>query len=274
MNFLKNEINIFSIILVSIIAYFSFNGARYFYSDTQMEMAVNWKKAEEAALKDVEKNANQAKKQFERKYETIISWRLDREHDLFPVSRTHYQAIDNVIDLIIKRLDEKKRVIKWDDEIEFGRALATLDTIDKVLRETIFHKYPKELYLLADGISKKSLDCQTLATIYMGMAEILKLPLSSIIIPGNPGHIFIRWKMADGKYLNWDPVTGTSEYDQYYIARWHAEKEDFQLVELDDFQNAVIRKMALFYAYDNAERNETDFVRRREYSLKKYAMLR
>lgn len=275
MNFLKNKIDIFDMVLVSIVAYFSFNGAHYFYSDTHMEMAVNWKKAEEAALKDVERNANQAKKQFKRKYETIISWRFDREYDLFPVSQKNYEQIDKIIDIVIDKLEKKKKIIKWEDEIEWARAYATMGIISSVLEETVYRQYDGKLYFLADGINRKRLDCQTLATIYMGIAEIMKLPLSSVIIPGEPGHMFVRWQMKDGQYLNWDPVSSiTPERDEYYEKKWHMPKEKFIIVKLDDFRNAVIKKMALSYAYDNAERNEADFIKRREYSLKKYAMLR
>lgn len=275
MDFLKNKINIFAIILVSVFAFFSYNATHYFYSDTQMEMAVNWEKAEEAALKDMERNVNQAKKRFKRKYETIISWRLDREHELFPVSQKHYEQIDKIIDIVIDKLEKKKKIIKWKKEIEWARAFATMSIISSALEETIYKQYDGELYFLADGINRKRLDCQTLVTIYMGIAEIMKLPLSSVIIPGQPGHIFVRWQMKDGQYLNWDPVSSVMpERDEYFIMKWHIKKEDFIIVKLDDFQNTVIKKMALFYAYDNAERNETDFVKRREYSLKKYAILR
>ena len=109
----------------------------------------------------------------------------------------------------------------------------------------------------------------------MGIAEVLKLPLAGVIIPGQPGHIFVRWQMKDGRYLNWDPVSSVMpERDEYFMMRWRVKQEDFIIVKLDYFREAVIMKMALFYAYDNTERNEQDFGEKRKYSLKKYAMLR
>jgi tetratricopeptide (TPR) repeat protein len=62
-------------------------------------------------------------------------------------------------------------------------------------------------------------DCDLTACLYIAIAELLQLPIAMCEIPF---HNFVRWRLPDGLYLNWDTNFG---YDRWTDAEYRAQKD-------------------------------------------------
>ncbi|WP_202703801.1 hypothetical protein [Flavobacterium sp. UGB4466] len=55
----------------------------------------------------------------------------------------------------------------------------------------------------------KKIDCDQYCRIYLGITEMLNLPVSIIQIPQ---HYYLRWNFKNGTHLNWETTTGTLDH--------------------------------------------------------------
>ncbi|MBN2170039.1 MAG: hypothetical protein JW819_01805, partial [Candidatus Krumholzibacteriota bacterium] len=69
--------------------------------------------------------------------------------------------------------------------------------------------------LLHMGLARRRLDCAMYVTLYLGVAERIGLPLAGI---GLPGHIALRWRLADGTTFNWEATVPNACDDAFYRA--------------------------------------------------------
>jgi hypothetical protein len=68
----------------------------------------------------------------------------------------------------------------------------------------------------ASGV--RPVDCDLSSFLYMSIGESEGWPVSFIEVPG---HNFVRWRFADGAYLNWDTVDAAVRTDDQYRQGTH-----------------------------------------------------
>jgi len=81
----------------------------------------------------------------------------------------------------------------------------------KAVRES-YHNSNREEHLARRGPGVYyAVDCDILSFLYLTIADALKLPLRILERPslyeGDPGHNFVRWELADGKFVDWETIT-------------------------------------------------------------------
>ncbi len=114
------------------------------------------------------------------------------------------------IDGFIAKARKKVKAYANDDTNE--AAIATLKSIDALLAEEGFRFHNN--HLLSRGIDSKKIDCDNYSTLYVAIAEALRLPIIPVYAPN---HSFVRFVFRDGTYLNWEPLKATPLPDAYYI---------------------------------------------------------
>ncbi len=137
-------------------------------------------------------------------YSTIAHDFLDIEE--FGVTYSDYRTLDEIIYEAEKRIELKAK-----PPYSRRQALTVLEAIDYIMKEKGFGV--KEGYLLNKGLKDKKLDCDSLSIIYLGIADVLKLPLK---VARAPRHVFVRWHFDENDCLNWETTEGIERTDEKY----------------------------------------------------------
>ena len=112
-------------------------------------------------------------------------------------SQQNYRKLNTFINSLEESiLKAKKNGIESKQDV-----INVLSSIDRAIVDSLNRQSIQDQYFLSKAINKGVYDCDTLTTIYLSVAEVYGLPIKAVKIPG---HIFIRWKFTDGKYLNWE----------------------------------------------------------------------
>ena len=96
------------------------------------------------------------------------------------------------------------------DAARRGRRTArrALQSIEIALRESGFRDGSSSL--LHRAMRDRRADCDTRTILYLSIAEALRLPLVAARVEGAvPGHVIIRWRLAEGRFLDWETLTGS-----------------------------------------------------------------
>jgi hypothetical protein len=145
-----------------------------------------------------------------RKYATVAAARLDIESAVYKVRSEHYKNIDDFIEEAKKELSTG---INFNDpgKKDVERLVKTIKHI--LYLRLINHTAPQ--YLLSQGLDEKSLDCDTIATLYLAVGEVLNLPLRGVVLKtedpkiGNIEHVMLVWKTRKGRW--YIEVTNTEQ---------------------------------------------------------------
>lgn len=127
-----------------------------------------------------------------------------------------YSAINDLISKAIARVNYRKNSTTED-------AVRTLFQIDMLLKEEgyVF----RQNYLLSSGIKNKVIDCDNYCTLYIAIAEVMKIPVVPVYAPN---HSFLRFYFEDGSYLNWEPTQARPLPDSFYIKELNISKRSLE----------------------------------------------
>ncbi|MDV3242780.1 MAG: hypothetical protein LOY00_13610 [Methylocaldum sp.] len=187
-----------------------------------------------------------------RKYSTVAAARLDIESAVYKVEPDHYRSIDNFIEDVKKEVSsginlnnpDKKDVQRLADVIKHILYLRLIN-----------HTAPQ--YLLSQGLDEKSLDCDTLVTLYLAVGEALNLPFRAVVLKtndaerGNIAHVMLVWRPGKGRW--YIEVTNTElavplNEDEF---RAYREKEGFttfsELNSSDFLEDVKWTEIAKYY---------------------------
>jgi tetratricopeptide (TPR) repeat protein len=136
-------------------------------------------------------------------HDTIAHDFLDIEGELGTIYHD-YQVLDDIIYEAQKRIKVKS---KYTEE----EAIDVLETIGEIFKNKGFKS--KENLLLNQGLKTKKIDCDNYSVIYLGIADVLNLPLKAVRAPG---HVFIRWHFDKDNYINWETTNAKRKSDKEY----------------------------------------------------------
>ncbi len=140
-------------------------------------------------------------------YETIAHECLDIEIG-FGVTIDDYFVLDDFINEAKEKIETKEKYTKKE-------AIGILKTIDEIIDGKGFDKKTNDF--LNQGLKDKKLDCDNRTLVYLGIAEVLNLPLNAIDVPR---HSFIRWHDNKGTSFNWETMEVTEKPDSHYINKY------------------------------------------------------
>jgi hypothetical protein len=182
---------------------------------------------------------------YQRQFNTIAHQFLDWESQASKIDDAKYKFVDEVIASTIKQVPEQLRssamsdrssalqvfqIVEnalanhnvvyngWTDTL--GDALAPHHvTSGQLMQIEFYNPTPSRQAAIKANSSGVFyfMDCKTSAVMYLAVAELLKIPVFLVDIPG---HFFVRWS-AGGKSLNWDTNLATEFSDSEYSARAH-----------------------------------------------------
>jgi len=133
---------------------------------------------------------------------------LDLEQD-FGTVESDYVTLNTRIN---QAYDGLKNKIKTDPASHIrNEARDILSEIGNILEENGC-KYVKKA-LVNSGLKTGEFDCVGFIAVYLSIAEALGLPMKAA---SAPGHVFIKFKLADGTYLNWEPSLNLEVTDDEY----------------------------------------------------------
>lgn len=92
-----------------------------------------------------------------------------------------------------------------------------------------YHNYRKQYYEQVSTLYH--IDCDMGSFIYLGIAEVLKLPLKMVEVPQ---HNFVRWMINDSIYINWDVNMADSISDDEY-RKGSSESRAFNKIKEDKY---------------------------------------
>lgn len=185
------------------------------------------------------------------RFQTNVHHGLALESEIHDVSPDQ-ALLDAVITAANTRI-HKKRGLNRQEAIE------ALKTIHQILQE----QQPDFIsYIFREN------DCKT-SIIYIAVGEALGLPIRGVVVPN---HIFVRYELPSGEYINWETLYGEVVPDENYI-------QEHQIAEISILNGAYMRSLnpseitALHYVilgkawgraheYDKAMRYYNDAVRR------------
>lgn len=102
--------------------------------------------------------------------------------------------------------------------IRYSRTSASevMQTIDDVMKYEGFRKVEHDVRLLNQALKSKELDCDTALLMYSAIAQILDIPFAAV---REPKHIFFRWRLPDGDFLDWEPMDGKRVYHRVSVTK-------------------------------------------------------
>ncbi|MEM6516839.1 MAG: hypothetical protein AAF688_11700 [Bacteroidota bacterium] len=140
------------------------------------------------------------------KYSTIAHEILEVEKDLNSNSGNEYDILFKLLDEVIEKSGKKIQSITTTNKLSDGKrqkAIRILDGINETLLDLGFElKIP--IQTLTEMLSKKQMDCDTGAILYLAIGEVYELPIFKVEVPT---HSFIRYYFEDMEYFNWDNNT-------------------------------------------------------------------
>lgn len=135
---------------------------------------------------------------------TVAHEFIDLEKD-FGAGEAEYSAVNSLINKAMVRVSFRKNSSTED-------AVKTLLQIDALLKDEGF--VFRQNYLLSSGIKNRNIDCDNYCTLYIAIAEVMKIPIVPVYAPN---HSFLRFYFDDGSYLNWEPTQACPLPDSFYI---------------------------------------------------------
>ena len=178
----------------------------------------------------------ESREEYKPKYNTIGHEFLDLEK-IVGATCPDYKVLDDIIDEAKRRIEPKQKYSRQD-------ALKILRTIGNILTEKGFEYYTTDTPLLSNSLKGK-IDCDDLSIIYLSIAEVLNLPLVGIRAPH---HLFVRWKLIKGSYVNWETTSMTKATDEEYKNEFRIMKDS---IKEKAFLRGLSRQEVLSYAYSN-----------------------
>ena len=166
---------------------------------------------------------------------TIAHDFLDLEKE-FGAGSKHSAVIDRLINTAALRVIVRKSY-STDDAVKIMLA------IDSILREESF--VFKNNFLLSHGLDRKIIDCDNYCTIYIAIAEALKIPILPVYAPN---HSFLRFIFDDGTYINWEPTQKAVQPDSYYIKTLRIPDET---IKSGVYMRNLIRQEFIAVEYNN-----------------------
>ena len=99
-------------------------------------------------------------------------------------------------------INAKRSILSVGASSPEGRAIATLWAIGNSIHEMGFsYQISEEGCVFSEQIANRQLNCSGYVFLYLAIAEEQELPLTCAY---SPGHVFLRWKVKDGHFLNWE----------------------------------------------------------------------
>ena len=153
-----------------------------------------------------------------------------------------FEAKKNLDELII----EARNRIKIKNHYTKKDAISFLENIDEIIKEKGFTY--KVNTLLTEGLQTKKIDCDNYSMIYLSIAEALGLPEKSLVAVKAPSHVFVRFNLDDGKYINWETTTGFEASDDFYIEKGNISES---AINKGIFLKSLTKKETLGITYFN-----------------------
>lgn len=155
-----------------------------------------------------------------RKYATVAATRLDLESAVYKVRPEHYKNIDNFIDEVKKELSSGINLN--------NPSKKDVEHLAKAIKHILYlrlinHTAPQ--YLLSQGLDEKSLDCDTLVTLYLAVGESLNLPFRAVVLKTNDPkranieHVMLVWRTVNGRW--YIEVTNTMQAEPMNEEEFH-----------------------------------------------------
>lgn len=186
---------------------------------------------------------------YQRKYHTIAHQFLDDESGVNTITGDMYATLDTLIDEAVAILQPFPRNLPVDQARKFaGHALNQIDCIllrhgfvypgrgtvqllSDGLEPTLYQnfRYLNEVYRQPHNLRRRAfvnahgfgpfyvVDCDIAAYLYIAIAQALNYPVYLIDIPN---HIFVRWELGAGQFINYETMDGLVTDDQYYQSNW------------------------------------------------------
>ena len=150
------------------------------------------------------------------------------------------------------------------------QAVAVMRAIDKVLVDDYGFYFQPDMRLLAMALSPRKpgpelpglqirpalkerllrdkpqtvrcSECATNSLLYLGLADELNLPLVAV---SGPGHMFVRWMLAEDQYFNWETTGGDVMTDDDYKRQFRIADE---AIKAGVYMKALSRDQAMAIA--------------------------
>ncbi|MFH1052292.1 MAG: tetratricopeptide repeat protein [bacterium] len=130
-----------------------------------------------------------------------------------------YEIPDSVLVLLDNILKKASENIKTKQQYTKKEALKILQQISDIHKELgIRTKLHLHGDLFVNGLIEKKFDCGNYVLTYLGIAEILKLPLYAVEAPG---HIFLHFRCKNNDSLYWETLYSCEKDRKHYIEHHH-----------------------------------------------------
>jgi|SRR3989344_2897277 len=130
---------------------------------------------------------------------------LDIEKEELNVSSKEYAVLDDII-------EDVRAAIKKKDTYTKEEAIDIFSTINTVLKRRGF--VYEEGNLLSLGLKSKITDCDIGSIIYASIGDALDLPINLVY---SPRHVFVRWNLDTGDYVNWETTLGAYILEEEFL---------------------------------------------------------
>jgi tetratricopeptide (TPR) repeat protein len=148
-------------------------------------------------------------------YSTIAHEILQTESDVLGVT-PHYELLDILITQAVQQIAPQTSYSQQDAASILRRIAEILQQHNIRVGDAMLLNETCNL-LQADTTGQIAADCDTLSFLYLGIAEVLHLPLRLVSLPQ---HTFIRWHFPDNTYLNWETTANEVWTDADYL-NWY-----------------------------------------------------
>ena len=150
------------------------------------------------------------------------------------VSSVHYQILDSIMSSFENEIPISSINGKYE-------ALNVCIKIDSIL-QNVYHFKFIFTELLSEGLEKKQLDCNYYTLLYYTFLNKKKnLPVYPVIVPG---HMFIRWRINEKDFFDFETTQGRettdAEYDSIFNISDHAKENHVYLNDMNDDQFRAI----------------------------------
>ncbi len=187
----------------------------------------------------------------------VLNYSQAIEKDAYDALNTEKQAGVNVnpdcfllLDSIFREADTITIPVQFDS----AAVLTVCRSISSILKDKFHFKY-NLVQTFSVALMNRDLDCNYYSLIfYTFLCKKKNLPVYPIMVPG---HMFVRWYLSKGSYINYETTTTDAPDDEYYRTSFkiqqQTEKSCLYLCPLSDSRMTAIHLAEL--AYDVADTN-------------------
>jgi tetratricopeptide (TPR) repeat protein len=195
-----------------------------------------------------------SKERVPRKFDTFAHWVLDAEAEADFVSPDRYAKLDAMIADVKSRVTIDRTIKDVREERKQARRI--LKAIDETLtrHNVLFPPGETDCTALRIGLAPQKLsekdferilrsgmnarredharenpagpffmmDCDMTSLLYLGIGDALGVELRLVDLPD---HMFVRWPLSDGTYMNWDTNVAGSIDDKEYASDYELSKK-------------------------------------------------